>query len=147
MYKGLVDEVITQLKTLPELVDTTDLQGNPSPRVYKFNRARKPKEGEYEVEVKAGQMTVSDFTTKSTDNEFSIICDLIHYASEFETGFDSALTVAEKIYDKVHLTTVNAKCRNAVVTLFPGDGELSDNSLLAIPIRIIVTCKRVIHQT
>jgi hypothetical protein len=146
IYKGLIDEVITQLKTITELEDTTDLQGNPNPRVTKWNGARSPKQGEYEAEVKGGPMTADSFTSRSTDNEFQIIVDLMHYSLEMEAGFDNALTVAEKIYDKLHVSTVNAKCRNAVVTLFPGDGELADRSLLAIPIRIIVTCKRVIHQ-
>jgi len=147
IYKGLIDEIITQLKTIdPELKDGTDLQGNPDKRVTKWNTVRKPERGRYEAEVKAGPMEAENFTTQSSDNEFSIIIDLLYYSDEFEAGFDSAMTVAEKIYDKLHLTTINSNCRNAVVTLFPGDGELSDQNLLAIPIRIIVTCKRVIHQ-
>ncbi len=146
IYKGLVDEIVTQIKTVPELADGTDLQGNPDPHVMKWKGSRTPKVGEYEAEVKAGPMTAENFTTKASDNEFSIIVDLIYYSNEFEAGFDNTMSVAEKIYDKLHLTTINNQCRNAVVTLFPGDGELSDQNLLAIPLRIIVTCKRVIHQ-
>jgi hypothetical protein len=147
IYKGLIDEIITQLKTISELADGTDLQGETDPRVVKWNSSRSPERGTYEAEVKAGPMDADSFTTKSTDNEFQIIVDLIYWGDEFESGFDNALSVAEKIYDKLHLTTLNEKCRNTVVTLFPGDGELAGDSLLAIPIRIIVTCKRVIHQT
>ena len=146
IYKGLIDEIITQCKTVAELADGTDLQGNPDPHVFKWKASRTPKVGEYEAEVKAGPMTSENWTTKASDNEFSIIIDLIYYSAEFETGFDNAMSVAEKIHDKLQLTTINSKVRNAVVTLFPGDGEISDQNLLAIPIRIIVTCKRVIHQ-
>jgi len=146
IYKGLIDEIITQLKTIPELADGTDLQGNTDPMVTKWMGAHSPKVGNYEAEVKAGPMEAANFTTKSSDNEFQIIIDLLYYGTEYESGFDNALTVAEKIYDKLHLTTVNAKCRNAVVTIFPGDGKIADENLLAIPVRIIVTCKRVIHQ-
>lgn len=147
IYKGLIDEIITQIKTVPELADGTDLQGNSDPHVFKWKGSRTPKQGDYEAEVKAGPMEAENFTTQSSDNEFSIIIDLIYYSSEIESGFDATLTVAEKIYDKLHLTSVNSTVRNAVVTLFPGDGVISDDNLLAIPIRIIVTCKRVIHQT
>ncbi len=146
IYKGLIDEIITQCKTVPELADGTDLQGNPDSHVTKWKTSHTPKVGDYEAEVKAGPMTSENWTTKASDNEFSIIVDLIYYSNEFETGFDNVMSVAEKIHDKLQLTTINSKVRNAVVTLFPGDGEISDQNLLAIPIRIIVTCKRVIHQ-
>ncbi len=146
IYKGLIDEIVTQCKAVPELADGTDLQGNPDVHVMKWKGVRTPKVGDYEAEVKAGPMSAENFTTKASDNEFSILIDLIYYSNEFETGFDNTLTVAEKIYDKLHLTTINSQCRNAVVTIFPGDGEISDQNLLAVPIRIIVTCKRVIHQ-
>lgn len=146
-YKGLIDEIVTQLKTnVPELADTTDLQGKPDSHVMKWNGSRTPKPNDYEVEVKAGNMSADSFTTRSSDNTFEILCDLIYYATDHESGFDNCMTVAEKIYDLFHLTTINSRCRNAVVTLSPGDGELSGESLLAVPIRIIVTCKRVIHQ-
>lgn len=147
-YVALVNEIVTQLKTItPELVDDTAALGGP--RVAKWMISASPGKGRYEAVVKAGPMTLAGgMTTKSTNNQFVIIVDLIFYSdTDFETGFDSVMGVAERIYDKVHLTTLNANCRNTTVEIFPDDGRFSGRSLLAIPIRITLTCERVISQT
>ena len=146
-YTALIDEIIVQLKTLtPELADDAANLGGP--RVTKWMSSRSPRVGRYEAEVKAGPMIIlGGRTTKSTDNEFSILIDLVFYSSEFESGFDSVMGVAERIYDKFHITTINGNCRNATVEIFPGDGQLSGRALLAIPVRVTVTCDRVISQT
>lgn len=146
-YTALIDQIITTCKTItPELTDDTTVNGGT--RVFKWNKSRSPRKTRYEVEVKAGPMLIKGGkTTLSSDNEFQIILDLIYYSDAFETGFDSVMGVAEKIYDKFHITTINGNCRNATVEIFPGDGQFSGRSLLAIPIRIVITCDRVISQT
>lgn len=147
-YTGITTEIVTQLKTItPELVDDTAVLGGP--RVAKWMMARSPRKGRFECVVRAGPMTFKGgMTTKSSDNEFVIICDLIFYSdTDFDTGYDNVMGVAERIYDKVHLTTLNANCRNTIVEFFPGEGQISGRNLLGIPIRITVTCDRVISQT
>jgi len=149
-YTALIDEIIVQLKTLtPELVDDITTLGGP--RVFKWKNigGRSPRKGRYEAEVKAGPLQgIGGMTTKSRDMAFGIIVDLIFYNdTDFETGFDNVMGVAERIYDKFNITTINGNCRNATVEIFPDDGLFSGRSLLAIPIRIVITCDRVISQT
>lgn len=143
LYQSLINQIVTDLKTItPELAD--DANGT---RVSKWKVARNPTIGRFEVVVMAGPMQpLEGFTTKSSNNEFQILVDLLNYSSEFEAGFLAAMGVAERIYDKFHLTNISSLVRIAKVSLFPGDGQLSQRNLLAIPIRIIITCERVITQ-
>lgn len=146
-FQDLVNEVITQLKTItPEFADDTAAEGGP--RVTKWMSSRTPRVGRYEAEVKAGNMEViGGFTTKSTLNRFSIYVDMIYYSSEFEAGFDSAMAVAEKIYDKFHLTDIGGlSTHKTTVEINAGDGQFSNRSLLAIPIRVIIKSEQVITQ-
>ena len=147
LYNDLIDEVVTQLKNITELADDA---GPPvRAKVVKWFKPKRAIRGEYFAEVKAGPMTiVGGFTTKSSENSFEVIVDLVYFslASDgFETGFNSAMSVAQKIYDQFHITNINSLVRLALVSLFPGDGELS-GTLLAIPIRCVITCTRVITQ-
>jgi len=143
LYQSLINQIVTDLKTItPELAD--DVKGT---RVSKWKVSRIPQVGRYEAVVMAGPMQPLDgFTTKSSNNEFQIIVDLIHYSSAFEVGFLAALSVAERIYDKFHLTNISSLVRIALVSIFPGDGQLAQRNLLAIPIRITISCERVISQ-
>ncbi len=143
IYQDLINQIVVDLKTLtPELADDTV-----GTRVSKYKVSRTPKVGRYEAIVMAGPMqALGGFTTKSTDMEFQIIIDLIHYSSTFEVGFLATLSVAERIYDKFHLGNISSLCRIAKVALFPGDGQLAQRNLLAIPIRITISCERVITQ-
>jgi len=146
IHSAIIDEIVTQLKTITELADDPAPNG---PRVFKWNDARNPTDGRYEVEVKAAQMTVTQHSVRGTDNNFQVFCDLRYYpinTDSFEDAFDNALAVAEKIYDKLHLTTINGTCRNALVQYFPVDGELSGRNLRSVPIRIEVNCQRVVSQ-
>ncbi len=142
LYQQLVTEIIVQLKTITELIGTPN-----DPKVFKWAGPRHPIRGIHEAFVLAGPMSVvGGFTTKSTLNEFQIMIDTLHYAEEFDAGFDESMAVAEKVYDKFHLTTINNLVRIAQVDIFPGDGEISGDNLLAIPIRIIIKCELVITQ-
>ena len=142
LYQDLVNEIITQLKTITELTGTPN-----DPKVFKWNGPRHPKKGIHEAFVLAGPMTViGGITTKSTLNEFQIIVDTLHYSEEYDKGSDESLAVAGKVYDKFHLTKINNLVRIAQVDIFPGDGEISGDNLLAIPIRIIIKCELVITQ-
>jgi len=142
LYQDLINEIITQLKTITQLAGTPN-----EPKVHKWNAPRSPTRGISEAFVMAGPMSIlGGFTTKSTLNEFQIIVDTLHYAEEFDAGFDASMAVAEKIYQQFHLTKINNLVRLAQVEIFPGDGELSDDNLLAIPIRIIIKCELVITQ-
>ena len=146
-YTALIDQIVTDLKTItPELADDITTLGGP--RVTKWMSSKSPRVGRYEAEVKAGPTTViGGFTTKSTLNEFQIIVDLIHYSSEFEAGFDAVMGVAERIYDKFHLTDIGGTSTNkTTVELNPGDGQLN-RGLLAIPIRVIIKSEQIITQT
>lgn len=148
IYKDLIDQIITTLKTITELSDTTDLRGKSDSHVNKWKTARTPKTGDYEVVVLPGPMIpVTGFTTKSSLNEFSIFCDLIFYGIKFDTAFDSAIDVASKIYDKFHRTSVSGNVDvKTNVSINPGDGQLN-RGLLAVPIRIIITTEKTITQT
>jgi len=143
LYQDLINQVVIDLKTItPELADD-----NAGTRVSKWKVSRNPKVGRYEAVVMAGPMQpLTGFTTNSSNNEFQIIVDLLHYSSAFETGFLAALSVAERIYDKFHLQNISSLIRIAKVSIFPGDGQLAQRNLLAIPIRITISCERVITQ-
>ena len=146
LYQQLVNQITTDLKTItPELAD--DIGPPVNPRVNKWKVSRTPKTGRYEAVVLAGPMEpVEGFTTKSSENEFTIWVDLIFYSTEFESGFLSVLGVAERIYDKFHLTNISSLVRIAKVSLFPGDGQLAQRNLLAIPVRIGIKCEKNITQ-
>ena len=142
LYQQLINQIIVDLKTITELTGTPN-----DPRVFKWNGAKHPKRGIHEAFVMAGPMSIiGGFTTRSTLNEFQIIVDTLHYANEFDAGFDASMAVAEKVYDKFHLTKINNLVRIAQVEIFPGDGELSGDNLLAIPIRITIKCELIITQ-
>lgn len=146
-YIALIDQIIIDLKTItPELTDDTAVNGGP--RVTKWMSSRSPRVGRFECEVKAGPTTIiGGITTKSSLVEFQIILDLIFYSSAFETGFDSVMGVAERIYDKFHLTDIGGTSTNkTTVELNPGDGQLN-RGLLAIPIRVIIKSEQIITQT
>ena len=146
LYQDLINQIVVDLKTItPELADDP---GPPiNPRVNKWKVSRTPQVGRFEVVVLAGPMEpIEGFTVKSSQNEFTIWVDLIFYSSEFESGFLSALGVAERIYDKFHLTNISSLVRIAKVSLFPGDGQLAQRNLLAIPVRIGIKCEKVITQ-
>ena len=148
IYKTLIDQIITTCKTITELADKVDLRGNTVSHVNKWKTSRSPKAGDYEVVVVAGDMTpITGFTTKSSVNEFEIFVDLLFYSTEFESGFDSAIDVASKIYDKFHRTSISGNVdRKTNVTISPGDGQLN-KGLLAIPIRIIIKTEKTVTQT
>jgi hypothetical protein len=141
IYNDLIDTIITQLKTITELSDTGGV------KVFKWKTGITAIQGRTEAVVMAGPMEpLNGFTTKSSNNEFQVIIDLLHYSSNYQSGFNSAMAVAQKIYDKFHLTNINNLVRIAKVSLFPGDGQLSQRNLLAIPIRVVVRCEKTITQ-
>ena len=143
LYNDLIDRIIVELKTISELTGTPNQS-----KVYKWKPVRRnPTQGDTEAVVMAGPMQpIEGFTTHSSNNEFVIIVDIIHWSKTMEAGFSNAMGVAEKIYDQFHLTNINSLVRIAKVAIFPGDGELSSENLLAIPIRITITCEKVITQ-
>lgn len=142
IYNDLIDEIIAQLKTIPELATNgSDV------RVFKWKTALNPIQGRHEAIVVAGQMEpVGGYTTKSSKNDFEILIDLFYYGSDIENSFKNALSVAEKIYDKFHLTNINNKVGLARVSLIPGDSQLQQRGLLTTPIRIVVRCEKIITQ-
>ncbi len=142
-YQDIINEVIVQLKTITELTGTPN-----DPRVGKWMVKRNPSQDRYEAVVMAGPMTViGGATTKSLNVEFNIIVDLIYYAKNFEDGFTNVMGVAQKVYDKFSRTNLSSNVRIVkAVDLFPGDGQLSSNNLLAIPIRIQIRSEKVITQ-
>ncbi len=146
-YNDLIDEIVTQLKTLtPDLAD--DIASLGGPRVTTWMTSKSPRPGRTEVVVKAGAMTIlGGITTKSSLNEFQIFLDLLHYSSDYENGFNDAMGVAQRIYDKFHLTDIGGLSTNkTTVEINPGDGQLN-RTLLTIPIRVIIKSEQVITQT
>jgi hypothetical protein len=144
LFQSLINEIATQLKTITQLND--DAEGT---RVFKWEARHLPIPGRYNVEVKAGPMEViGGLTMHSTKNEFTIICDLLYFAdAEGQEGaFLNAMAVAEKIYDQFHLTTINGLVFKALVSIVPGDGELSSKNMLAIPIRVIIRCEKDVRR-
>lgn len=147
IFGDLIDETITQLKA-----NITELANDGSEtRVKKWMGTKRIQRGDFYAEVKAGPMEPIDGrTTRATNNLFTVIIDLIYAATAsegFETGFDTAMGVAQKVYDLFHITNnMNGLVRQCLVSIFPGDGELS-GTLLSIPIRCTITCERVVVQT
>ena len=94
----------------------------------------------------AGPMRiVGGFTSNSTENNFTIFVDLSFNSQDISTGFDNAMTLAEKVYDKFHLTNINNKCRQATVQLEPGETQVG--GLYMITIRCVILCSKVVTQT
>lgn len=87
-------------------------------------------------------------TQHSVKMEFDVICDLLYWAdAEGQEGaFTAALAVAEKVYDQFNLTNINNLVFKALVSINPGDGELSSKNMLAIPIRIIIRCEKDVRR-
>jgi hypothetical protein len=141
VYKDLVDEIITQLKTITQLADDSG-----DTRVHKWLGKRRMKTNDYEAVVMAGPMRiVGGFTSNSTENNFTIFVDLSFNSQDISTGFDNAMTLAEKVYDKFHLTNINNKCRQATVQLEPGETQVG--GLYMITIRCVILCSKVVTQT
>ena len=81
----------------------------------------------------------------STENNFTVFVDLSFNSQDMSTGFDNAMTLAEKVYDKFHLTNINNKCRQATVQLEPGETQVG--GLYMITIRCVILCSKVVTQT
>lgn len=146
IYVDLIDEVITQLKAnITQLADDSG-----TPRIKKWMGTKRLQKGEFYAEVKAGPMeAIGGRTTHATNNIFTVIVDLIYASTAsdgFDTGFDTAMGVAQQIYDLFHITNnMSGLVRQALVGIFPDDGNLS-GTLLAIPIRCTITCERIVVQ-
>lgn len=149
--QDITNQVVTDLKTITELADPPQDGGaDDQLRVRLWGGPRRSKKGDYDAIVKAGPYTTDDGLTRyATDNEYIVIVDLIYWsdpiADGHDGGFIKALVVAEKIYDKFHLTNINNLCRLAKVNIFPNDGSNQGN-MLAIPIRCTITCSQVVNQ-
>lgn len=142
IYNDLINQIIADLKTIQEL----NTVGN-DVKVHKWLASRNPQEGRSEAIVIAGPMEpIGGTTTRSTNNEFQVFVDLIHYAGSYDAGFTEGMKVAQKIYDKFHLTKIGNLVRIAQVSLMPGEGQMSQRNLYAIPIRVIIRCERTITQ-
>ena len=141
VYKDLIDEIITQLKTITQLANDGS-----NTRVHKWLGKRRMKVNDYEAVVTAGPMAVrGGYTSNSTENTFTVIVDLSFNSQNLSTGFDNAMTLAEKVYDKFHLTNINNKCRQAIVQIEPG--ETNVEGLYMITIRCVILCSKVVTQT
>ena len=141
IYTGLVTEIVTQCKTISELADDS---GNT--RVHKWQGKRRMKNNDYEAVVIAGPMNIQGgYTSNSTLNQFTVYVDISFNSQDFSTGFNSAMGVAEKVYDKFHLTNINNKCRQARVELLPG--ETAVEGFYMITIRCVILCEKIVTQT
>ena len=141
VYKDLVDEIITQLKTITQLANDGS-----NTRVHKWLGKRRMKVNDYEAVVAAGPMSVvGRLTSNSTENSFTVFVDLSFNSQNLSTGFDNAMTLAEKVYDKFHLTNINNNCRQAIVQIEPG--ETNVEGLYMITIRCVILCSKVVTQT
>ena len=141
VYKNLINEIITQLKTITQLQDDSG-----ATRVHKWLGKRRMKTNDYEAVVIAGPMRViGGYTSNSTENNFTVFVDLSFNSQDMSTGFDNAMTLAEKVYDKFHLTNINNKCRQATVQLEPGETQVG--GLYMITIRCVILCSKVVTQT
>ena len=141
VYKNLIDEVITQLKTISQLADDSG-----DTRLHKWLGTRRMKKNDYEAVVTAGPMTiVGGYTSNSTENQFTVVVDLSFNSQNISTGFDNAMTLADKVYDQFHLTNINNKCRQATVRLEPGETQVG--GLYMITIRCVILCSKVVTQT
>ncbi len=146
IYSDLIDETITQLKAnITELADVGGVS-----KIEKWMGVKRLVKGQFYCEVKAGPMeAISGRTTRATNNIFTVIVDLLYAATAtegFATGFDTAMGVAQQIYDLFHITNnMNGLVRQCLVGIFPDDGNIQ-GSLLAIPIRCTITCERIVVQ-
>ena len=71
VYKDLIDEIITQLKTITQLANDGS-----NTRVHKWLGKRRMKVNDYEAVVTAGPMAVrGGYTSNSTENTFTVIVD------------------------------------------------------------------------
>ena len=141
IYQNLVTEIVTQCKTISELNNDGS-----NTRVHKWQGKLRMKTNDYEAVVIAGPMEVAGgYTSNSTLNNFTIFVDISYNSQDFSTGFNNAMGVAEKVYDKFHLTNINNKCRQARVELLPG--ETTVEGFYMITIRCVILCEKIVTQT
>lgn len=140
----MINEIETQLKTIPEFADDADGE-----RVFTWEGRHLPVPGRYEIEVKAGPAdAIGGMTGHSVKMEFQVLCDLVYWADAEgqQAAFLTAMAGAEKVYDQFNLTNLSGLVFKCTVSIAPGDGDLSSKNMLAIPIRIIIRCEKDVRR-
>lgn len=147
LYNSILSSIETQLKTITELADD---DGEPRVHIYKENL--RVKQGEYEVVVVPDTMApIEGVTSKGTWNEFIIHCDLLYWRNRtsdttLKAAFLNGLTVAEKIYDKFHLTNLSGLVKIIRVSINPLQGDIIEKGLEAIPYRVTLRIEQPVLQ-
>lgn len=147
LYNSILTTIETQLKTITELADV----GSPARTKVHFYKG-KPAfiAGETEVTIVPGPLIpVTGVTVKSTWDAITIYVDLLYYRKADETlkaAYLVGLTVAEKIYDKFHLTSISGLVHICRATILSGEGTLSQKNIDAIPFRVELLCEVAVTQ-
>lgn len=148
IYNTMLIDIESNLKSITELSDVIETPVRSKVHFYKGKPAFK--EGEYEVTIIPGIMTpIEGVTSHSTWNEFLIFIDLLHYRNSTDTirqAYLNGLTVAEKVYDKFHLSNIITLVKVCRVTIMPGEGVLSQRNIDAIPFRVQLACELAVTQ-
>jgi len=146
-WDAMITAIESGLKTITELANTAE--GRTRVFVYKAKPAFV--EGDYEVVIVPGDMSPNEggVTSRTTWNVFTIIIDLIYCSNQEDTFAGAsikAITVAEKVYDKFHLTNISGTCRLARCNIEVGEGFLAIRNIDAIPVRVNIIAEVPITQ-
>lgn len=139
----ILNNIISDLKTITELQDDGDRK-----RVQVWKMPMATKEGEFEAVVVGPIITPREdgVTVSSTWNELLFAIDMFYISATYEESITKALPIAEKIYDLFHLQTLGGLVRITRCSIAPGENEVSNRALHAVPIRIEVKCELVVSQ-
>jgi len=96
--------------------------------------------------VSAGNMETASYTNRGSINKFEIFIDLSYRGADYRDGLTKVLKVASDIYDILHRTTLNSKCRQCDVTrMDPAEIEEGKNLYLT-GVRVTIMCEKAVIQ-
>jgi len=121
-------------------------QINTNAKVVKHYDVRGHQPEDYFVIVQTGEMVTSEYTNRGSINDFQILIDLSYRGVDFRDGLTKTLKVASDLYDILHLTTLNGKCRRAFIqSMTPEEIDEGQNLYLTM-IRLVLMCERAVIQ-
>lgn len=144
-WTAMLDAVETSIKTITELANDGSRARTQIGRIQAAYKA-----GDYEALIQPVEVTTPyGTTTRSTWDIFVIWVDVVYCSNQtdnFKQGFQNVLAVAEKVYDKIHLTNISGTCRLARCSIEVGEGFAASQNIDAIPVRVIINAEVPITQ-
>jgi len=121
-------------------------QINTNAKVVKHYDVRGHNQEDYFCVVSSGEMITKDYTNRGSVNDFQVLIDLSYRGVDFRDGLTKTLKVASDLYDVLHLTTLNGKCRRAFIQQMVPEELNEGTNLYLTMIRLVLMCERAVVQ-